>query len=75
MDREHIGRINITEEQEKDGYGIEDLGDRTILYYKASQIALFYNSQETNQKIQEMIEKHKQRRKQVEEKTGWKEGK
>jgi len=64
--------IQLTGEQEKEGYWIELEGDRVLVWHKKNQVALLYSSPDINKKVQNVVEKRRQELKEVEEKTGWK---
>ena len=62
----------LAEEQEKEGYRVEDCEDRVLVWHKKNQIALLYKSPDIDRKVQEMIGQRRKDLKEVEEKTGWK---
>jgi len=62
----------LTEEQEKEGYWVEDCQDRVLVWHKKNQIALLYKSPDIDRKVQETIERRRKEFREVEEKTGWK---
>lgn len=64
--------IQLTGEQEKEGYWIELEGDRVLVWHKKNQVALLYSSPDINKKVQDVVEKRRRELKEVEEKTGWK---
>lgn len=64
--------IQLTGEQEKEGYWIELEGDRVLVWHKKNQVALLYSSSDINKKVQDVVEKRRRELKEVEEKTGWK---
>ena len=65
-------KVRLTEEQEKEGYWVEDCQDRVQVWHKKNQIALLCKSPDIDQKVQETIERRRKELKEVEEKTGWK---
>jgi len=67
-----MSQITLIEEQEKEGYGVEDYQGRVLAWYKNNQIALLYKSPDIEQKVQETIERRTKELREVEEKTGWK---
>ncbi|OIP27727.1 MAG: hypothetical protein COT13_00435 [Chloroflexi bacterium CG08_land_8_20_14_0_20_45_12] len=64
--------IKLTEEQEKEGYGIEREGDRVLVWHKKNQIALLYSSPDIGKKVQDVVKKRRRELQEVYEKTGWK---
>jgi len=67
-----LDKVNLTEEQEKEGYWTEVCQDRVLVWHKKNQIALLLWSPDINQKVHEVVEKRRKDLKEVEEKTGWK---
>jgi len=67
-----VGRIRLTEEQEKEGYWAEVCQDRVLVWHKKNQIALLYQSADIDRKVQEVVERRRKELKEVEQKTGWK---
>ncbi len=65
-------KLRLTDEQEKEGYWLEDCQDRVLVWHKKNQIALLYKSSDIDRKLQEVIERRRKELKEVEEKTGWK---
>ncbi len=64
--------IKLTAEQEKEGYWVEPVEDRVLVWHHKSQIALLYSSPDINRKVQDVVEKRRKQLKEVEAKTGWK---
>lgn len=64
--------VRLTEEQEREGYWVERMEDRVLVWHKKNQIALLYWSDDIERKVQEVVEKRRKQLKEVEEKTGWK---
>jgi len=62
----------LTDDQEKEGYGVEGCEDRVLVWHKKNQIALLYKSPDIKHKVQEVVEKRRKELKEVEEQTGWK---
>jgi hypothetical protein len=67
-----LDKVNLTDEQEKEGYWTEVCQDRVLVWHKKNQIALLLWAPDINQKVQEVVEKRRKELKEVEEKTGWK---
>ena len=64
--------IKLNEEQQKEGYWVEPVEDRVLVWHHKSQIALLYVSPDINRKVQDVVERRRKQLKEVEEKTGWK---
>ena len=64
----------LTDEQEEEGYQLEDCEDRVLVWHKKNHIALLYKSPDIEHNVQEVVEKRRKELKEVEEKTGWKAG-
>jgi hypothetical protein len=64
--------VGLTEEQQKEGYWIEDCEDRVLVWHKKNHIALLYKSPDIDRKVQETVERRRKELKEVEKKTGWK---
>ena len=64
--------IKLTEEQEKEGYRVEESGSNVLVWHHNNQIALLYSSPDIDRKVQEVVEKRRKELKELEEKTGWK---
>ena len=62
----------LNEEQKKEGYWIEEIEDRVLVWHNRNQIALLYKTGDIIKKVQDVVEKRRKQLKEVEEKTGWK---
>ena len=62
----------LTEEQEKEGYWVEQSGNDWLVWHNNNQIALLCSSPDIDRKVQEVVERRSKELKEVEEKTGWK---
>ena len=62
----------LTEEQQKEGYWVEEAGSNTLVWHRNNQIALLSTSPDIDRKVQDVVEKRGKELKEVEEKTGWK---
>ena len=64
--------VKLTEEQEKEGYWVEQSGEYMLVWHRNNQIALLLSTADIGQKVQNTIERKRKELKEVEEKTGWK---
>ncbi len=64
--------IRLTKDQKQEGYWVERIEDRVLVWHNKSQIGLLYTSPDINRKVKDLIEKRRQQLKEVYEKTGWK---
>ena len=64
--------VTFTKEQEKEGYWVEQVEDRVLVWHYNNQIALLYLSSDIGRKVQEVVEGRRKKLREVEEKTGWK---
>jgi len=65
--------VELTKEQEREGYWIEVLEDRVLVWRKKNQLALLLVSPDIQDRVQELIERKRKELKEVEEKTGYRE--
>ncbi len=64
--------VKLTEEQEKEGYWVEQSGSNVLVWHNKNQIALLCSSPDIQSKVQDVVERRRKELKEVEEKTGWK---
>ena len=64
--------VKLTDEQQKEGYRVEQSGNYVLVFHDNNQIALLILSPDINQKVNDVIERRRKDLKEVEEKTGWK---
>ena len=64
--------VNFTEEQEKEGYRLEQEGDYVLVWHHDIQIALLRSSPDISKKVESVIKKRRKELREIEEKTGWK---
>ena len=64
--------IKLTEEQQKEGYWVEQSGDNVLVWHRNNQVALLCSSPDIDRKVHEVVERRRKELKEVEEKTGWK---
>ncbi len=64
--------VTLTDEQQKEGYRVEQSGNYVLVFHDNNQIALLILSPDINQKVNDVIERRRKDLKEVEEKTGWK---
>lgn len=65
-------KVKLTEEQEKEGYRVEDYQNSVLVWHKKNQILLFSKTPDVDRRVQEVVERSRRELKEVEEKTGWK---
>ena len=66
------GEIRLTEEQEREGYRVEQSGDNLLVWHRNNQVALLLSSPDIARKVHEVVERRRGELKEVEERTGWK---
>ena len=66
------GEIRLTEEQEREGYRVEQSGDNLLVWHRNNQVALLLSSPDIAGRVQEVVERRRGELKEVEERTGWK---
>ncbi len=64
--------IELTEEQKQEGYWVETLEDRVLVWRKKNQLALLLASPDIQDRVQELIERKRRELKELEAKTGCK---
>jgi hypothetical protein len=67
-----IPAIELTEEQKREGFWIEILEDRVLVWHKKNQLALLLASPDIQERVQEFIQRKRQEFKELEAKTGYK---
>ena len=55
--------IELTEEQEKEGYWVEIMEDRVLVWRKKNQLALLLASPDIHNRVQELIERKRREQK------------
>ena len=66
-----LDMVKLTEEQEKEGYWLEQSRSNVLVWHHQNQIAPLWSSPDVERKVWEVIERRKEL-KEVEERTGWK---
>jgi hypothetical protein len=75
MDQQKVSSaVRLSEEQQSEGYWVEELGDRVLVWHHNAQIALLCSSPDIERKVQEVVERRRKQLREVEEKTGWRPG-
>jgi len=64
--------IELTEEQKREGFWIEILEDRVLVWHKKNQLALLLASPDIQERVQEFIQRKRQEFKELEAKPGYK---
>jgi len=64
--------VKLTEEQEKEGYWVEQSEGLVKVWHHKNQIALLIASPDIQRKVHDVVERRRKELKEVEEKTGWK---
>ena len=67
-----IPAIELTEEQKREGFWIEILEERVLVWHKKNQLALLLASPDIQERVQEFIQRKRQEFKELEAKTGCK---
>jgi|GEM_PF-1186292 hypothetical protein len=70
-EQELISRIKLTDEQQKEGFWVEQSGENILVWHHNNQIALLLPSGDIERKVQEVIEQRRAELKEIEERTGW----
>ena len=63
---------NLKDDQQKEGYTLEQSGNYVLVWHNNNQIALLALSADIDSKVQDVVERRRKELKEVEEKTGWK---
>ena len=64
--------VKLTEEQEKEGYWVEQSGSTVFVWHHKNQVALLLPSPDIERRVHEVIDRKRRELKELEEKTGWK---
>lgn len=64
--------MKLTEEQEREGYWVEESGSNVLVWHHKNQVALLAPSLDIERKVQQVLEGRRESLKDIEEKTGWK---
>ena len=50
----------LNEEQKKEGYWIEEIDDRVLVWHNKNQIALLYKTSDIVEKVQDVVERRRE---------------
>lgn len=68
------GKVKLTQEQEHEGYWVEEDAGNVLVWHNKNQIALLLGSADIERKAREVVEKRRKELREVEARTGWKSG-
>jgi len=64
--------VKLTEEQEKEGYWVEQSESTVLVWHHKNQVALLLPSPDIERRVHEVIDRKRRELTELEEKTGWK---
>ena len=67
-----LDMVKLTEDQQKEGFWIEQSENTVLVWHHNNQIALLLPSPDMNHKVQDVVQRRREELKEIEEKTGWK---
>jgi len=63
--------VKLSDEQEKEGFWVEQREGNYLVWHHDNQIAFFLFSPDIERRVEKLIERHRKDFREIEKKTGW----